>query len=198
MFADDMPSTKKNAPAPASLLRWRRPRPVGGGTGRRVGRADRSLPLLPEGALRNARWHAQEVLRQVATSARRRRMAPGARERSIYAIAPGPSPGQVENRTGARGSVSKRGCEPVVFSLPRRATAPRETSALFAQVLELRGEPAGCSGGVARRGPSPRYHTRSRRNLPLGRLGSQRVGGRRLNERADRVRTDQRLSLIHI
>ena len=54
---------------------------------------------------------------------------------------------------------------------------------------ELRGEPSGCSGGAARRGLSPRDHTRSRRNVPLrlGRLAAWRGGG--VGRRTQHVRT---------
>ena len=88
----------------------------------------------------------------MATSARRRRMAPGARERSITAIAPGPSPGQVENLTGARGSVSKRGSPPVVFSTSApRDCPPRNVCTVCAGIGA-----AGRACGLLRRGRAAR------------------------------------------
>ena len=73
--------------------------------------------------------------------------------------------------------------------VPRRVGGPANRLHWLRRRRELRAEPSGCSGGAARRGLSPRDHTRSRRNVPLrlGRLAAWRGGG--VGRRTQHVRT---------
>ena len=115
-------------------------------------------------------------------------MAPGARERFISAIAPGPSPGQVENLTGARGSVSKRGTPPVVFF----TSAPRDCPPRNVCTADCAGiGAAGRACGLLRRGRAARPFAPVSHPVAAestSRTSRLALGGRTAFERARRAR----------